>query len=981
MSYPVKSPRKLIEVALPLDSVNTACVREKSIRYGHPSTLHLWWARRPLAAARAVIFAQLVNDPGYQQGGGFKYGINKKEAAIERKRLFKIMEELVLWESTNNEEVLNRANAEIKRSWQELCDLNKDHPNAAELFDPNKLPALHDPFAGGGAIPLEAQRLGLESYASDLNPIAVLINKAMIEIPPKFADCPPVGLSKDAKKSNKQLQLPKVWSDSAGLAEDVRHYGTWMRTEAEKRIGHLYPPIEVTADMARERPDLNGVVGHKLTVVAWLWARTVKSPNPAFSHVDVPLVSSFILSPMADREVYIEPLVKGDTYEFVLRRGTPPEQAKNGTKLARGANFSCLMSGTAIEDKYIKAESMAGRVGARLMAIVADGPKGRVYLSPNNQHELIANEAKPEWKPDQLMNRDTSNLVSGRGYGFFTWADLFTSRQLVALTTFSDLITETREKVKADACLAGMPDDGRSLESGGIGATAYADAVATYLAFLVSKLADKGSTICTWDAGPMSSKTATGRSARVATVRVTFARQGIPMTWDFAEVNIFSDSVGSLDTVLKTLTTPLAYLPRKCAKGVAQQLDASTLPPLSAPVIISTDPPYYNNIAYADLSDFFYVWLRRPLRQVFPEIFATLTVPKTEELVATPHRHGSAEEAEKFFLEGMTAAMKRLADRSHPAYPVTIYYAFKQSDTSRDGTASTGWETFLSAVLTAGFAVCGTWPMRTEMQSRSVANKTNALASSIVLVCNKRPAEAPTISRREFLRELNMVLPEALDVMTKGTDDERSPVAPVDLSQAILGPGMAVFSKYSAVLEADGSPMSVKVALQLINRFLAEDDFDSDTQFCLHWFDQYGWGEGRFGDADTLSRAKGTSVAGVNDAGVVVAGGGLVRLNKWTEYPSGWDPKTDKRNPVWESLHHLIRVLKHEGENKAGQLLSNVKNQGESIRQLAYRLYTLCDRKGWSEDAMAYNELITSWTAIESAAGAAPAEKQLSVFE
>jgi putative DNA methylase len=609
------------------------------------------------------------------------------------------------------------------------------------------------------------------------------------------------------------------------------------------------------------------------------------------------------------------------------------------------------------------------------MAVVAEGARGRVYLAPTKEMETLATRTEPSWKPELSLPDDPRNFWTVN-YGLTTYADLFTPRQLVALTTFSDLVQEARERVRNDARAVGMPDDSVT-----VGATAYADAVATYLAFVVGKLADKGSTICTWNAGPVSSRTASGRSAAVATVRSTFGRQALQMTWDFAEVNFFSESTGSIDTVLGTLTVPLQYLPTLAQPGTATQADAVASAGVAG-AIVSTDPPYYDNIAYADLSDFFYIWLRRSLKAVFPDLFATLAVPKAEELVASPYRHGNKEKAEAFFLDGMTKAMHRLAEQAHPAFPVTIYYAFKQSENESDaGTSSTGWETFLDAVIRASFAICGTWPMRTERGARSIGIGTNALASSIVLVCRRRPADALTVSRRDFLRELNTVLPEALDEMTKGSGDDRSPVAPVDLSQAIIGPGMAVFSKYAAVLEANGDPMSVRTALQLINRFLAEDDFDRDTQFCLHWFGQNGWKEGRFGDADTLSRAKGTSVDGVKEAGVVASGGGVVRLLKWSEYPSDWDPKTDTRNPVWETLHHLIRALKRDGESGAGRLLAAVMGQGESVRQLAYRLYTLCERQGWAEDARAYNELITSWTGIESAAGAGPTEKQGDLFD
>lgn len=948
MTHPVKSPRKLIEVALPLDVINVAAAREKSIRHGHPSTLHLWWARRPLAAARAVIFAQMVNDPGYQQGGGFKYGMEKKKAAEERKRLFKIIEDLVQWENTTNEVVLERARTEIRRSWREVCELNKDHPQAAELFNPDKLPALHDPFAGGGSIPLEAQRLGLEAYASDLNPVAVLINKAMIEIPPKFAGQPPVN-----PEARKKLGASGSWKGAQGLAEDVRYYGAWMREEAQKRIGHLYPPIEITAEMAKERPDLKPLVGQKLTVIAWLWARTVKSPNPAFSHVDVPLVSGFILSSKEGKEAYVQPVIEGDQYRFTVRVGKPPAGAKEGTKLAR-ANFRCLISGTPISGDHIKKEGQAGRMGARLMVIVAEGVRGRVYLRPTQEHEAIAQQAQPEWKPEVVISGSTQYLGI-KPYGMERFSDLFTDRQLVALATFSGFVQEVRERVKYDSIQAGLISDNKPFDAGGIGATAYADAMALYLAFATDKIADRNSTACAW-------------ASLREHARNTFGRQALPIVWDFAESNPFSDSSGNFDGGIKSIANGLESVHSLVAGFSIQAVAQNQI--ISASKVISTDPPYFDNVPYADLSDFFYVWLRHSLKPTFPSMFTTLAVPKVEELVAFAYRHKDKEAAGNFFMDGMTQAMCRLAEQSHSAYPTTIYYAFKQSETASTGTTSTGWETFLDAVIQAGFTLTGTWPMRTELDRRIRGMDSNALASSIILVCRKRLADAPTISRREFIRELNAALPEALDEMTRGAGSEYSPVAPVDLSQAIIGPGMAIFSKYAAVLEADGSPMSVRTALQLINRFFAEDDFDPDSQFCLHWFEQNGWREGAYGEADVLARSKAISISGLAEVGVVLSGGGKVQLRRWADYAADWNPPPDTRPPVWESLHHLIRALRQDGETAAGRLLTLTKAQGESIRLLAYRLYTLCERQGWAEDARAYNELITSWNGIESAADA-----------
>ncbi len=954
MTTPIYSPKKLIEVALPLDDINVAAAREKSIRHGHPSTLHLWWARRPLAAARAVLFAQMVNDPGFQQGEGFKHGVNKKEAEFKREKLFQIIRELVLWENTNNEEVLQRARAAIAESWRETCHLNRKHPDAATLFNPEKLPAFHDPFAGGGAIPLEAQRLGLEAYASDLNPVAVMINKAMIEIPPKFAGRAPVGAIPAAEK---QTKMAEDWSGARGLAEDVRRYGHWMREQAFQRIGHLYPQVAVTAAMAQERPDLKPYVGQELTVIAWLWARTVKSPNPAFSHVDVPLVSSFILSSKAGKETWVEPIIAGDSYHFSIRTGKPPAKAKGGTTAGKRAAFICLMSGVPVDYNYIRAEGQAGRMSERLMAIVAEGKGGRIYLSPTQAMIDTANMAQPEWKPEHPLPVNPRDFKTPN-YGLNNFGDLFTSRQLVALTTFSDLVQEARTLAIRDAVAAGMADDGVGIDTGGKGATAYGDAVAVYLAMAVSKLTDSSNTIVTW------------KPSMVQAIHM-FTKQAIPMTWDFVEPNIFGKSMGDYMVTLSNMMRVLDKEYSSRIKGNVLQHDAATQT-ISLNKVVSTDPPYYDNIGYADLSDFFYVWLRRSLKAIYPTLFATMAVPKAEELVATPYRHGSKEKAETFFLDGMTKAIGNLAEQAHPAFPVSIYYAFKQAETKEGSTSSTGWETFLEAVLKAGFSIDGTWPMRTELGNRMISSGTNALASSIVLVCRKRKVAAETISRREFQRELRNTMPEALETMIGG-ETGQTPIAPVDLAQAAIGPGMAIFSKYAAVLNQDGSTMSVHDALIMINReitdYLTPDsgNFDADTLFCSSWFDQYGWAAGDFGQADTLARAKGTSVDGVRDAGIIESGSGKVRLFKWPEYPANWNPETDNRMPIWEAAHHLIRALNQQGESAAGSLLARMPERGESIRQLAYHLYTLCERKKWAEDARAYNELIGAWSAIVAA--------------
>ncbi|MBZ0154907.1 MAG: DUF1156 domain-containing protein [Alphaproteobacteria bacterium] len=953
--------KKLIEVALPLEAINKASAREKSIRHGHPSTLHLWWARRPLAAARAVIFSQMVDDPSAYPD----LFPTEKAQEKERQRLFKIIEELVQWENTTNEEVLQRAREEIWQSWRRACVENIDHPRAKELFDRHKLPAFHDPFAGGGALPLEAQRLGLEAYASDLNPVAVLINKAMIEIPPKFAGKPPV--NPEARKD--KTLIAREWKGAQGLAEDVRYYGKWMRNEAEKRVGHLYPKVEITAEMAKERPDLKPLIGKKLTVIAWIWARTVKSPNPAFANVDVPLASTFMLSTKVGKEAYVEPVIENGNYRFVVRVGKPKnlEAAKNGTKLAR-ANFVCLMSGTPISGDYIKSEGKAGRMAVRLMAIVAEGERGRLYFSPTAEHETIAAVAQPKWRPDGDV---PARLTGGTcvPYGLEQWGDLFANRQIVALTTFSDLVQEIREIVQRDATNSRLVSDSESLSTTGAGAADYADAVSAYLGFLVDQQTNQSSTLCGWNNINQQ-------------MIVTFSRQSIAMVWDFAECNVFSTSTGSLWNLLERQVKGIASLSLNSSSGQAFQVDAM-VQQVSAGKVVATDPPYYDNIAYADLSDFFYVWLRRSLKSVFPDLFTTLTVPKAEELVATAYRHGNREKAEAFFLKGMTQAIHRLAEQSHPAFPVTIFYAFKQSESkSETGTSSTGWETFLEAIIGAGFAITGTWPVKTESANKLKA-EVSALASSIVLVCRHRSDVAPTTTRREFLNQLKTELPVALAHLQKGN------IAPVDLAQSAIGPGMAVYTRYSKVLDAAGNPLSVREALALINQTLdevlaeQEGDFDADTRWALAWFEQHGFGEGQFGIAETLSKAKNTSVSGMVDAGILESKAGRVCLLKPSELPADWDPTTDTRLTVWEMVHQLIRVLEAGGEGATAELVAKLGSNAEVARELAYRLYTICERKRRAQEALAYNALVQSWPEIIRLAreGGKSQEEQTAMFE
>ncbi len=937
-----KARKKLIEVALPLELINAASAREKEIKVGKPNNLHLWWAPRPLAAARAVIFAQMVDDPSSFPD----LFPSEKKQEEERSRLFRIIEELVKWENNTNETVLQKAREEIWTSWRRACAENADHPRAKELFDRNVLPAFHDPFAGGGALPLEAQRLGLESHASDLNPVAVLINIAKIAIPASFADRAPVNPKRD---------MHVHWKGALGLAEDLAHYGEWIREEAEKRIGELYPKVAVTAEMVKEQPHLKPYIGQELTVVAWLWARTVKSPNPAFANIHVPLASTFMLSTKEGKEAYVEPVIEGSSYRFTVKVGSPKnaEKAKSGTKASR-ANFSCLMSGSPVSGDYIKAEGNAGRMGARLMAIVAEGARGRVYLAPTPEHEAAALNARPEWKPEgEIAKRMTGGNCTP--YGLTTWGDLFNQRQLVALTTLSDLVGEAIQQVRRDALKAGLADDPKPLHEGGTGAMAYAEVVGVYLALALSRSADWTNSMTRW-------------LPHLDKAQQMFSRHAIPMAWDYTEINPLTNVGGSLLASIKNINgsfNSLCFNSRpKIQNAFVSQADCATQK-ITSGKVVSTDPPYYDNIGYADLSDFFYIWLRRSLRNIFPNLFATLAVPKDEELVATSYRHGSKEKAETFFLDGMTQAMKQIAGQAHPAFPVTIYYAFKQSESDdQSGTTNTGWDTFLAAVIEAGFAITGTWPVRTEKNSRTIGIGTNALASSIVIVCRTRETAATSATRREFVAALKAELPIALHHLQAGN------IAPVDLAQAAIGPGMAVYTRYTKVLDAEGKTVPVREALALINQVLGETlaeqegDFDADSRWALTWFEQQGFAEGEYGMAEQLSKSKNTSVVGMVVSGIVESKRGKVRLLRPSELPPNWDPAADKQRNDWEIVHHLLRSLEAGGESSAAQLVIKLGAKAEVARELCYRLYTMCERKKRAAEAMAYNGLVQSWPEI-----------------
>lgn len=912
--------KKLIEVALPLDDINAASAREKSIRHGHPSTLHLWWARRPLAAARAVIWSSLVDDPSAHP----EEFPTVEEQAAERERLFGILRELVVWENSNNDRVLNAAKAEIKRSMGD------------------ELPPLLDPFAGGGAIPLEAQRLGLKAYAQDLNPVAVTINKAMIEIPPLFADKFAVNPEARGKLTN------GGWSGNAGLAADVKYYGTWMKEEAARRIGHMYPKVRVPAEQG----------GGEATVIAWLWARTVKCPNPACGHEAI-LVRSFDLSKKKGKEWHVEPVCEGGEVRFEV---APGKAMHDGTVNRRGA--TCVHCGAPIAFDHIREESREGRMGAKLMAIVAEGQRGRIYIAPDEVQIAAADVPMPDDYPQGKLAYYPGHLNTNV-YGLDEFWKLFTNRQLTALTTFSALVGEAQKKAEADAVAAGLADDGQGLGEGGTGARAYGEAVGVYLAFVVDKLTDYHSSICSWNAPGEK-------------LRNVFGRQAIPMTWDYAEGNLFSSSSGSFDNMMQWVTKVIGEYPCANRPGSARQFDAQSDNGMRG-ILVSTDPPYYDNIGYADLSDFFYVWLRQSLRRTYPKLFSTMLVPKHEELVATPYRENRGKEgARDFFEEGMFSTFKQVYKYACEDAPVTIYYAFKQSETETandvESTASTGWETMLSAIIRAGFEINGTWPMRTEKPGRTIGNGTNALASSIVLVCRKRPEDAPMGTRRDFVMALKRELGPALDKLRS------SNIAPVDLAQSAIGPGIGVYSRYSQVLEADGSPMTVRAALQLINQevdaYFSDQDgeLDRESRFCVDLYTQKAFDTIKFGEADVLARAKNVSIEGLAAQGLLASVKGNVHLLDRSEVSE----RVDFKAPTWLTTQQLAHALEEGGVTACAKIVSQtLGGRADGAKALAYRLFTIADKRNWQQEAFAYNSLVTAWPEIQSKAAQLAVERPM----
>jgi len=944
--------KKLIEVALPLEAINAASAREKSIRHGHPSTLHLWWARRPLAACRAVIFGQMVDDPSAWP----ERFPTEEEQELERARLFKLIggtkeadykDGLVAWESSTDERMLNAARYEIARSvaWNR-GEEPPTEPKAVLSYLQEQAPPIYDPFCGGGSIPLEAQRLGLRAYGSDLNPVAVLISKALVEIPPKFAGQPPVNPEAQA-----EIQRGGEWNGKGaqGLAEDVRYYGQWMSDEAERRIGHLYPKAEVHEAAIQQQPHLHPLKGEKFTVIAWLWVRTVASPNPAANGAHVPLVSSFMLCKKKNKKVWVQPIIdktEEDGYRFEVYSGelseTEVKRKSMGTKSARGANFYCIVTESPIPADYVKAQGMKAGYKWRLMAVAVDGPKGRIYLPPDREHERIAKSVEPSWRPEVRLSSHPQ-YMSVTKYGPSRVGDLFLPRQAHALGTFCAIAQEVKDKVATDVKRQ-YEVLGSGIMAGAI-AESYATAIQMYLGLNVSRLANRQSTSTFWHTSGEK-------------VEQVFAMQALPMRWDTAEGNPFSTSSGNFLGQLSYLSRALDGVP---ALGVDNRIENKDAAAASYKgVVLATDPPYFDNVPYADLSDFFYPWLRRSLRSEFPGLFGTIEAPKNSEIVADSLRHGSAKEAEQFFLAGMQGVLSRAAGQISHGWPAAIFYAFRQSEKGEEGVSPTGWSAFLEALRNSGFIIDGTWPVRTELTG-NLKKKWNALASSIVMACRVRGEENVRTTRSSLVKELKGELPVALKHLQEGN------VAPVDLTQAAMGPGMAVFTRYAAVLEADDTPMSARTALEIINSELdgvlseREAEFDAWTRFAVTWFETHGMEEGPYGDAETLATARGVSVSGVEESGLIEARAGKVRLIPREQMAAVGDPTEDGRLTVWVCTQHLIRLLEAGGEGAAARLLARLGSWGEPARDLAYRLFGICERKKWADEGRAYNGLVVVW--------------------
>lgn len=915
--------KKLIEVALPLEKINEESAREKHIMQGHPQTLHIWWARRPLATARAVIWASLVDDPSSHP----ELFPNDEEQAKERKRLFGILENLVKWENSNNEDILDAAKNEIRK-------YNKDK----EL-------ALLDPFAGGGTIPLEAQRLGIKPMANDLNPVAVTINKSMIEIPARFSNIRPVN-----PESRNVINDNITWNRAKGLSMDISYYGNVVKTSVLNDISRLYPKVRVPKELG----------GGETNAIAWLWAKTVKCPNPACG-CNTPLLKSFNISTKKGNECAIVPHLKGKDYVFTLTDKALDQDFETVNR----TGAICLNCKSTIPIEYIREQGKQNDIGNVMTCIVAEGKKGRFFVTPDENQIVSSNCPKPEDYPDGKLS-NAVRYISPPIYGMENFSQLYTNRQLQMLNSLCKSIADISKKIEEDAKNAGMEDDHLSIREGGTGAKAYSEAVRIYLSFVVDKMINFHSTICSWQVPRQ-------------TMGNVFSRQAIPMKWDYAEANPFSNSTGSFDSMLSWIVKCVENLPSEC-EGTANQADAQTDHGYRN-MMISTDPPYYDNIGYSDLSDYFYIWMRKNLGDIYPDLFSTILVPKNEELIASQYRHKTKEDAKRFFEDEMLKACKKLYLYADKDIPVSIYYAYKQQDKGKGSeSSSSGWETMLSAIINAGFEITGTWPMRTEVVT-ALKGSINALASSIVLVCRKRNEDAPQITQRNMINVLRRELRPALKKL------QSSNIAPVDLAQSAIGPGMGVYSRYSKVIEADGTQMPVKSALKLINEeidlYFNEQvgEMDPASRFCVELYSQNAFNDVRYGEAEVLANAKNTSIPMLVNKKVLFAKAGNVHLLSRDELST---KVNNNEEVIWILTQHLTLAMEKGGIDACAKMVLEMYGaNAERAKDLAYRLYTIAEQKNWSNEAYAYNSLVVAWPDIQSRAAALKAvePKQMSLFD
>jgi putative DNA methylase len=900
--------KKLIEVSLPLDIINDASAYDKMPGIGaHPKGIHHWWARLPLPSARAILFASLVDDPSEHPD---KFP-TESEQEVERNRLFDIIRDLTRKKIHLKGEVFERAYQEILAS-----------------ADGNKVPTVHDPFSGGGSIPLEGLRLGLNVFASDLNPIPVLINKAMLEVIPKYWNKPPINQKAIVEKSK------LGWTNVVGFCNDILHYGNVVLENSKNKLQNYYPTY-ITPNKEEYK------------VVAWLWSRTIRCPNPACG-CQLPLIRSFQLSKKEKNKVFAEPIIERGKQNVITGYEIKEGEATLKKTVSRSGAV-CVCCGDAVPLTYIRNEGKENRIGFQMFGVVAEGRRRKVYLPPLPIHESVVKNIPESWSPDYVLPLKHRNFQTP-AYGMKTVGSLFTKRQLYSLNTFVEEVCEIRNQIIADG-----------------GSEDYANDIQLFLSFAIDRCADFNNSLTRWSAS--NEKTMN-----------LFGRQAIPMIWDFGEVNLLENVVGGWQTCLEYIVQCVGIIPFSGRTGNVYQKNATAPLGISEKIIVSTDPPYYDNICYADLSDFFYAWSRKALLNVMPDILRTIQVPKEEELIASTNKFGGDKSAAKHhFEDGFKSTFLNIKNYLDDRYPMTIYYAFKQEEEDEDNesdaegeldkgifdiTLSTGWETLLQALVDSGFQITATWPIKASQKWRMVSMGANALTSYIVLACRPRPLDASTITRREYLQTLKKELPKSVGVL------QHSNLAPVDMAQATIGPGMAIFSRFSKILEQDGKPMTIKTALSVINKTLdeilaeQEGDFDVETRWAISWFEEYTFTEGAFGDADALGRAKNTAVNALVQTGIIKSGSGKVKLISREELKQDWNPEDDSRIVVWELTQHLIKQLQEKGEIGAAALYKKLGPTADVARELAYRLFTICEKKGWAQEAQAYNSLVLSWNQI-----------------